>query len=131
MAKKNTKKTTEITQKMENTVTSTIVTNAEEVASNFVRVEPLDAVVNVLETNNTPSKPKIKYMSPLELEAYERLLKMLVLYYEQNLRLDESEGRPVMSENRNRYTRLSILHKRLMQFIENKVMELEDYDWEN
>jgi hypothetical protein len=74
---------------------------------------------------------KMKYLTPMELEAYEHMLKMLVLYYEQNLRLDESEGRPVMSENRNRYTRLSILHKRLMKYIENKVTELENYDWEN
>ena len=33
---------------------------------------------------------KIKYLTPMELEAYEHMLKMLVLYYEQNLRLDES-----------------------------------------
>lgn len=127
MAKKNTKKNVEV----ENATISTITTNASEVGANYVRVEPIDAVVSVMGVECTPSKPKIKYMSPLELEAYEHLLKMLVLYYEQNLRLDESEGRPVMSENRNRYTRLSILHKRLMQYIENKVMELEDYDWEN
>ena len=126
MAKKNTKKTKEITPMVENTTASTNITNATENITDFVQVEKIATP----DYGDLFDKPKMKYMTLIELESYERLLRMLVLYYEQNLRLDESEGRPVMSENRNRYTRLSVLHKRLMQFIENKVIKLEDYDWE-
>lgn len=126
MAKKNTKKNVEITPMVENTTKPTITTNATDIVTDFVQVEN----VALPDYGDLFVKPKMKYMTPIELESYERLLKMLVLYYEQNLRLDESEGRPVMSENRNRYTRLSVLHKRLMSFIENKVVELENYDWD-
>lgn len=73
----------------------------------------------------------MKYLSPMELESNERMLRMLVLYYEQMLRLDEVEGRPVMSDNRNRYTRLTNLHKKLIEYIENKVLTLEEYVWED
>ena len=78
----------------------------------------------------TPMRKKMVFLTIQEIESFERMLRMLVLYYEQMLRIDEVEGRPVMSDNRNKYTRLSALHKKLMEYIENKVLTLEDYDWE-
>lgn len=77
-----------------------------------------------------PMRKKMVFLTIQEIESFERMLRMLVLYYEQMLRIDEVEGRPVMSDNRNKYTRLSALHKKLMEYIENKVLTLEDYDWE-
>lgn len=77
-----------------------------------------------------PMRRKMGFLTIQEIESFERMLRMLVLYYEQMLRIDEVEGRPVMSDNRNKYTRLSALHKKLMEYIENKVLTLEDYDWE-
>lgn len=77
-----------------------------------------------------PMRKKMGFLTIQEIESFERMLRMLVLYYEQMLRIDEVEGRPVMSDNRNKYTRLSALHKKLMEYIENKVLTLEDYDWE-
>ena len=77
-----------------------------------------------------PMRRKMGFLTIQEIESFERMLRKLVLYYEQMLRIDEVEGRPVMSDNRNKYTRLSALHKKLMEYIENKVLTLEDYDWE-
>lgn len=75
-------------------------------------------------------KPKMKHLSLIELQANESLLRMLVLHYEKMLRLDDVEGRTVMSENRNKYNRLSILHTRLLNYIENKLVKLEEYEWD-
>ena len=97
----------------------------------IVDIQPLVDEKYLTEGVIIPNKQSISSISIRELETYERLLRMLVLYYEQNLRLDESEGRPVMSDNRNKYTRLSILHKRLIGYIENKILTLETYEWEN
>ena len=72
-----------------------------------------------------PMRKKMGFLTIQEIESFERMLRMLVLYYEQMLRIDEVEGRPVMSDNRNKYTRLSALHKKLMEYIENKVLTLE------
>lgn len=103
----------------------------ENVSKNDTKCESSVGEVSYIDCVDSISVRKMKHLTPHDLESYEHLLRMLVLYYEQNLRLDESEGRPVMSENRNRYTRLSVLHKRLMGYIENKVVELEKYDWED
>lgn len=123
MAKKTTKKT-------ENTNVKIQIPD-ENTAKKEVVADELPVKSDDLCCSEDSYVRKIKYLSPMELVSYEHFLKMLVLYYEQNLRLDESEGRPVISENRNRYTRLSVLHKRLIRYIENKVIELENYDWEN
>lgn len=123
MAKKNTKKT-EVVEVSADVNTST---EAIEVTGTTgfleTNVEVAGAMMGV------SSIPKIHNLSPLELRAYEELIYKLVIYYEKMLRLDEVEGRPVMSENRNKYTRLSVLHKDIMKVIEDKVIELEGYDW--
>ena len=51
MAKKNTKKNVEV----ENATISTITTNASEVGANYVRVEPIDAVVSVMGDRDSKS----------------------------------------------------------------------------
>lgn len=122
MAKKTVKKNVEKSETQINDIPQ-IVSPIEE--------KSLLALENTIEEVVIAPAKKLMFISIQEIESFERLLRMLVLYYEQMLRIDEVEGRPVMSDNRNKYTRLSTLHKRLMQYIENKVLTLEEYDWES
>ena len=130
MAKKNIKKSEEkIVETVENNDTMKAPNDDVTVKSLFVE-GGTDGEVGCCCSSNDYVR-NMKYLSPMELESNERMLRMLVLYYEQMLRLDEVEGRPVMSDNRNRYTRLTNLHKKLIEYIENKVLTLEEYVWEN
>lgn len=123
MAKKNTKK-------VEETHENEII-DIPPVKSIEKEEGTLEALEGITKGVIAPMTKNMNWLSLQELESNERMLRMLVLYYEQMLRIDEVEGRPVMSENRNKYTRLSTLHKRLMGYIENKVLKLEDYVWED
>lgn len=123
MAKKNTKK-------VEETHENEII-DIPPVKSLEKEEGTLEALEGITKGVIAPMTKNMNWLSLQELESNERMLRMLVLYYEQMLRIDEVEGRPVMSENRNKYTRLSTLHKRLMEYIENKVLKLEDYVWED
>lgn len=114
MAKKNTKKEENIEV-------------SPETATSIDKIETIVEVAG--EITDVPIKRRIHNLPPLELRVYEELIYKLVIYYEKMLRLDEVEGRPVMSENRNKYTRLSVLHKDIMKVIEDKVIELEEYEW--
>ena len=76
-------------------------------------------------------KMKMSDLSLIELQAYENLLRMLVLHYDKMLRLDDVEGRPVMSVNRNKFNSFSLLHSKLINYIEDKVCKLEKYEWDS
>lgn len=125
MAKKTTKKTTD--KKSESTE-QLIINN--EIVENSQIIETNKYSLICEGSSNCEYKPSLKYMSPMELQANESLIRMLVIYYEKLLRLDEVEGRPVMSENRNMFTRLTTLHNKILKYIENKVLDLENYEWE-
>ena len=73
-----------------------------------------------------PSLSQSFYMS--ELIAYEKALRMLCVQYEKMINIDEMENRYQITPNREKFMRLSSLHKRIMKTIENKALELENYE---
>lgn len=126
MAKKsNSKKVTEIN------VDNNIVTNLPpiEVLSNVDTVCEKHEDLRIL-SSDFGITYKMKDLTITELQAYENLLRMLVLHYEKMLRLDDVEGRPVMSSNRNKYNSFSAIYAKLLVYIENKVLDLEKYEWD-
>ena len=85
--------------------------------------------VNSKETDDCcvfPSLSKSFYMS--ELIAYEKAIRMLCIQYEKTINIDEMERRNQITPNREKFMRLSSLHKRVMSAIENNALKLENYE---
>ena len=126
MAKKTTtKKTKNDNTEIENVSVSVNINKDIEIKKDEMSSNDVNASWS---EENSPKY--MGHLSPQELQSYEASLRMLILYYEKMLRLDEIEGRPVMSDNRNMFTRLTLLHNKLIKFIENKILNLENYVWE-
>ena len=53
---------------------------------------------------------------------------MLCVQYEKIINIDEMENRFQITPNREKFIRLSSLHKKVMTSIENKVLKLEEYE---
>ena len=67
-------------------------------------------------------------MSITELVAYEKSLRMLCVQYEKIINIDEMEKKFQNTVNRDKFMKLSTLHKRIMNAMENKSLELENYE---
>lgn len=67
-------------------------------------------------------------MSITDLVSYEKAIRMLCVQYEKIINIDETERRFEITPNRERFIKLSSIHKRIMNTIENKALKLEEYE---
>ena len=101
-----------------------------------IKKEVNEVVENVIITDEVTSKdsdccvfPSLsKSFCMSELIAYEKALRMLCVQYEKMINIDEMENRYQITPNREKFMKLSSLHKRIMKTIENKALELENYE---
>jgi hypothetical protein len=120
MAKKNTKNKIVVTETVNVETKENILDNEHDVET---KENTLDNEYDV------ETKKEIESVySMSELVAYEKALRMLCIQYEKIINIDEMERRNQITPNRDKFIRLSFLHKKIMNSIENKVLELEKYE---
>lgn len=110
-------------------------TTKKNVVSETVNVETKETVLEVKpavevknENENLHKRSIHSDYSMGELVAYEKALRMLCVQYEKIINIDEMERRNQITPNREKFMRLSSLHKKIMNAMENKVLELEKYE---
>ena len=105
-------------------------TTKKNVVSETVNVETKETILEVkpeVETKNEKKEIHNDY-SMSELVAYEKALRMLCVQYEKIINIDKMERRNQITPNREKFMKLSSLHKRIMNAMENKALELEVYE---
>ena len=125
--KNNTETKNEVVEVIENVDTTNGVTDNNEVKTlNDDKIKVDNDSKQLDKCYVYPSLSQSFYMS--ELVAYEKALRMLCVQYEKMINIDEMENRYQITPNREKFMRLSSLHKRIMKTIENKALELEYYE---
>ena len=108
-------------------------TTKKNVVSETVNVETKETILEVkpeVKNENKSSHRRSIHSdySMGELVAYEKAARMLCVQYEKIINIDEMERRNQITPNREKFMRLSSLHKKIMNAMENKVLELEKYE---